>query len=178
MRGMKARRSRKAVRENLELVKLAQRFEIHNRSDGKSPRTVQWYNQTVEVFTGWLESEGMSTRLDDVGEDEARLFILNLQERRGLWGKASSHTVNNRVRALRAFFNWLYRQVTSMVSVLPCPYDASGSRVPSVNPSRMRGSSTQSYSLNFDLAIAWSELHAAIGEQYPRTRTCIYSRPF
>lgn len=110
MSGMKARQSRKAVREDLELVKLAQRFEIHNRSDGKSPRTVQWYNQTVEVFTGWLESEGMSTRLDDVGEDEARLFILHLQERRGLWGKASSHTVNNRVRALRAFFNWLYRQ--------------------------------------------------------------------
>ncbi len=110
MSGMKTRRSRKAVRESLELAKLAQRYEIHNRSDGKSPRTVQWYNETVEVFTGWLESEGLSTRVDDVGEDEARLFILHLQERRGLWGKASSHTVNNRVRALRAFFNWLYRQ--------------------------------------------------------------------
>ena len=100
MSGMKTRRNRKAVRENLDLVQQARRFEVNNRSDGKSPRTVQWYNRTVEVFTGWLESEGTSTRLDGLGEDVARLFILHLQERGGLWGKGSSHTVNNRVRAL------------------------------------------------------------------------------
>ena len=58
----------------------------------------------------WLGAEGMSTCLDDVGEDEVRRFILHLQERTGLLGQASSHTVNNRVRALRAFFNWLYGQ--------------------------------------------------------------------
>ena len=33
-----------------------------------------------------------------------------LQGRKGLWGLASSHTVNNRVRAVRAFFSWLHRQ--------------------------------------------------------------------
>ncbi len=33
--------------EELELGKLAERFEIHNRSDGKSPRTVEWYNQAL-----------------------------------------------------------------------------------------------------------------------------------
>ena len=96
--------------EKLEIIKLAKRFEVHNRSDGKSDRTVEWYNQTVEVLTGWLKEEGMSTCLDDIGEDEVRLFILHLQGRRGLWGVASSHTVNNRVRALRSFFNWLYKQ--------------------------------------------------------------------
>lgn len=51
MNGMKTRRSRKAVRENLELIKLGQRFEIHNHSDGKPVSTVQRCNQTVEVFT-------------------------------------------------------------------------------------------------------------------------------
>ena len=96
--------------EKLELARLAERFEVHNRSDGKSPRTVEWYNQSLEVFGDWLGREGMSTCLDDLCEDEVRLFILHLQGRKGLWGDASSHTVNNRVRALRAFFNWLYRQ--------------------------------------------------------------------
>ena len=110
MAGMKKSRSRAAKRENLELAKLVERFEIHNRSDGKSPKTVQWYNQTLEVLREWLVSEGRSTHLDAIGEDEIRLFILHLQQRPGLWGTASSHTVNNRVRALRAFFNWLYRQ--------------------------------------------------------------------
>ena len=94
----------------LELDKLVQRFEVHNKSDGKSERTVEWYNEVLGLFLDWFKAEGMSTFLDDVGEDEVRLFVLHLQTRNGLWGDASSHTVNNRVRALRAFFNWVYRQ--------------------------------------------------------------------
>ncbi len=96
--------------ENLELYTLVQRFEVHNRSDGKSDRTVDWYNQALELFMAWLRAEGMSTCLEDLGEDEVRHFILHLQDRKGLRGKASSHTVNTRVRAVRAFFNWLYRR--------------------------------------------------------------------
>ena len=95
---------------NLELTSLMERFEVHNRSDGKSDRTVEWYNGVLDLFMSWLRAEGMSTCLDDLGEDEVRSFILHLQGRPGLWGQASSHTVNNRVRALRAFFNWLYKQ--------------------------------------------------------------------
>ena len=110
MTGMKTQRSRQAKGDNLVLDQVAKRFEVHNRSDGKSPRTVEWYNEVIELFVGWLREEGMSTSLDEIGEDEARDFILHLQERKGLWGKASSYTVNNRVRALRAFFNWLYQQ--------------------------------------------------------------------
>ena len=96
--------------ERLELGVLVQRFEVHNRSDGKSESTVEWYNEVLGLFLGWLIAEGMSTFLDDVGEDEVRLFVLHLQGRNGLWGDASSHTVNNRVRALRSFFNWLSRE--------------------------------------------------------------------
>ena len=98
------------VAGNLELDKLVERFEVHNRSDGKSPRTVQWYNEALDLFLGWMRGEGLSTCLDDLGEDEVRSFILHLQERKGWQGQTSSHTVNNRVRALRAFFNWMYRQ--------------------------------------------------------------------
>ena len=98
------------VAGNLELDKLVERFEVHNRSDGKSPRTVQWYNEALDLFLGWLRGEGMSTCVDDLGEDEVRSFILYLQERKGWRGQTSSSTLNNRVRALRAFFNWMYRQ--------------------------------------------------------------------
>ena len=52
----------------------------------------------------------MSTRLKDLGLRESRQFILYIQERPGLRGPASTHTVNNRVRALRSFFNWLYHR--------------------------------------------------------------------
>ena len=96
--------------EKLELSELVQKFEVHKRSEGLSERTVEWYQQALGLFQAWLEEEGMSTCLDDLGEEEVRLFILHLMGRPGLRGPASSHTVNSRVRALRAFFNWLYRQ--------------------------------------------------------------------
>ena len=97
-------------RKTLELGALAKEFELHNRSEGKSPRTVQWYNDVLDLFEGWLESEGLGTSLADLWPNEVRRFILHLQERPGLRGPASSHTVNNRVRALRSFFNWLYSE--------------------------------------------------------------------
>ena len=97
-------------RKSLELGALAKEFELHNRSENKSPRTVQWYNGVLRLFKGWLESEEMGTGLDDLGAHEVRRFILHLQERPGMRGKASGDTVNNRVRALRAFFNWLYEE--------------------------------------------------------------------
>ena len=96
--------------KKLELSELVQKFEVHKRSEGYSERTVEWYQQSLSLFQAWLEQEGMSTCLDDLGEDEMRLFILHLKARPGLKGPASSHTVNNRVRALRAFFNWLYEE--------------------------------------------------------------------
>jgi len=96
--------------QKLELSELAQKLEVHKRSEGFSERTVEWYQQTLAVFQAWLAEEGMSTCLDNFGEDEMRLFILHLQARPGLRGPASTHTVNSRVRAMRAFFNWLHEE--------------------------------------------------------------------
>ena len=96
--------------EKLELSELVEKFEVHKRSEGWSERTVEWYQQALALFQSWLAEQGMSTCLDDLGEDEMRLFILHLKARPGLQGPASSHTVNSRVRAMRAFFNWLYEK--------------------------------------------------------------------
>jgi hypothetical protein len=57
-------------KEDLDLGKLGERFEVHNRSDRKAPTTVRWYNQSLEVFALWLAHEGMSTCLDNIGEEE------------------------------------------------------------------------------------------------------------
>ena len=52
----------------LELERLVEQFEIHYSSDGKSDRTVEWYNQALVLFRNWLTSEGMSARLEDLGD--------------------------------------------------------------------------------------------------------------
>ena len=94
----------------LDLSTLILQFEVHNRSEGKSPATVAWYNEALEFLLRWLQEEGMSTLLEDLGEGEVRQFVLYFQTRKGNRGLVSSNTVNNRVRALRAFFGWLHHQ--------------------------------------------------------------------
>ena len=97
-------------RSNIDLAVLIHHYEVHNRTEGKSPRTVQWYNDVLSMLHGCLESQGMSTILSSIGEPEIRGFILHVQSRPCLkGGVVSPNTVNNRVRTLRAFFAWLKR---------------------------------------------------------------------
>lgn len=97
-------------KSNIDLSVLIQHFEVHNKTEGKSVRTVEWYNQALTMFQEWLKDQGMPTTIGSLGEAEARGFVLYLQGRPGLWGAASTHTIANRVRALRAFFAWLDRK--------------------------------------------------------------------
>lgn len=90
-----------------DLSVLMQHFEVNNRTEGKSPRTVGWYNEVLGMLMRWLIEDGSSTLIGDIDEMTIRRFILHVQERPGMKGKASTHTVANRVRALKAFFAWL-----------------------------------------------------------------------
>ena len=90
-----------------DLSVLMQHFEVNNRTEGKSPRTVGWYNEVLGLFMWWLGEDGSSTAIGDIDENTVRRFILHVQERPGMNGRASTHTVANRVRALKAFFAWL-----------------------------------------------------------------------
>jgi len=92
---------------HIDLSRLIQHFEAFNKSEAKSPRTVGWYNQVLGLFLAWLTEQGKPTQIAAIGEDEVREFIVYLRERR-VNGKApSTHTISNRVRALRAFYSWL-----------------------------------------------------------------------
>ena len=64
--------------------------------------------EVVGLFIRWLGEDGSSTAIGDIDENTVRRFILHIQERPGInKGRASTHTVANRVRALKAFFVWL-----------------------------------------------------------------------
>lgn len=93
-----------------ELALLIQHFEVHNRTEGKSPRTCEWYMEVLGLFSAWLKDQGMATSLSNIGETEVRRFILHLQEKPGIKGPISTHTIANRVWALRAFFAWVHRK--------------------------------------------------------------------
>jgi site-specific recombinase XerD len=97
-------------KSNVELPVLMQHFEVYTRTEGKSPRTVGWYNEVLGLFLKRLEEQGLPINLGSIGEMEVRHFILHIQEKPGVKGPMSAHSVANRVRALRAFFAWLARK--------------------------------------------------------------------
>ncbi len=95
---------------DIQLKDLIRYFDTFNRSDGKSPATLRWYNQTLNLFLSWLIETGRPTNLGSIDENTVREFILWLQERLVHGHKMKVTSVNNRVRALRASFNWLYHK--------------------------------------------------------------------
>ena len=94
-----------------DLLDLMRHFEIHNKTEGKSPRTVEWYNLALGKLRNWLIEQGEPTVLSGLDELKVRMFLLDLQERPGIKGPhMSSHTMYARVNALKSFFGWLHRQ--------------------------------------------------------------------
>jgi secondary thiamine-phosphate synthase enzyme len=69
------RRGRGLTRESFELNELPREFELHNRTEGKSSRTVDWYNLSLKQFHRFLVQGGLPTRLADLGERQVREFI-------------------------------------------------------------------------------------------------------
>ena len=94
-----------------ELSAVMRHFDVHNRTEGKSDRTCQWYMEVLSMFHDWLRLRELPTDLRLIGEHDVREFILEIKKRPGRRSEfISSHTVANRVRALKAFFSWLARK--------------------------------------------------------------------
>src|SRR3990170_2953993 len=114
------KRWRDMRKSDIILEQLISHFQVANRAEGKSPATLRWYEQNLDLFLRYLGERRHSLRLRDVGLDQAREFVLALQDQDVRFAnnpftptrkhKLSSHTINCAVRAVRAFFNWLYRE--------------------------------------------------------------------
>jgi site-specific recombinase XerD len=94
-------------KSNTDLSVVMRHIEVHNKTEWKSPRTVGWYNEVLDMFIKWLKEDGSSTAIGDIDEYTVRRFILHIEERPGIKGPMSTHTVANRVRLLKLFFSWL-----------------------------------------------------------------------
>ncbi len=116
-------------KDDIHLQDLIKYFDTCNRSDGKSPSTLRWYDQTLNMFLGWLIETGRPVTLGSFDEQVVREFIRWLQERCVNGHKMRVYSVNTRVRALRAFFNWLYRKGYTEIHLLQ---DVKPPRLPQV----------------------------------------------
>ena len=89
----------------VKLDKLIIHFAQSNKAEGKSPKTISWYSEMLSGFVRFLESHGHRALLSELGVDTVREFIVHEQER-GI----SPYTVQGKVRALKAFSSWLFRE--------------------------------------------------------------------
>lgn len=111
---VKRTRWSKMRKDNIPFTKLRAAYVVYNKTAGKSPATVSWYEQKLELFQRFL---GADATLTDVNVATVRTFVADLQDRttRNVnnpyntrrEGALSTSYIHGFVRALRAFSTWL-----------------------------------------------------------------------
>ena len=91
--------------KGLDLTNLITHFAQSNKAEGKSPKTISWYSQMLLDFVNCLKRAENGTALGEFSVKNAREFIVHEQVR-GM----SPYTVQAKVRALKAFSSWLYKE--------------------------------------------------------------------
>ena len=94
-------------------------YEICNRAEDKSPRTVSWYSANLKSFHNYLNSRHLPDTLDKIDIKILRQYVLYLLKKNKYHGHpitpekaepVSAATVHGHVRTLRAFFSWLVNE--------------------------------------------------------------------
>jgi site-specific recombinase XerD len=63
-----------------EIGNLIQGFHLSCQTEGKSPKTIEWYTSFLERFRVFLKQNGLPTSIDQVDKNTVRQFILYLQQ--------------------------------------------------------------------------------------------------
>ena len=91
-------------------------YEICNRAESKSPKTISWYSANLKSFHNYLISRHLPDTLDKIDIKVLRQYVLYLLKKNKYHGHPitpekketlSASSVHGHVRTLRAFFNWL-----------------------------------------------------------------------
>jgi site-specific recombinase XerD len=102
--------------ETKSLSEFIDYYEICNRAEDKSPRTVDWYTANLKSFHNYLKSQHLPNTLDRIDIKVLRQYVLYLLKRNKYQGHPitpekkeplSASSVHGHVRTLRAFFSWL-----------------------------------------------------------------------
>ncbi|MBA7645278.1 Tyrosine recombinase XerD [subsurface metagenome] len=111
----------------LELGDLIQAFKLSCQTEGKSPKTIEWYTSFLLRFLKFLGQSKLPTQIDQIERTHIRRFILYLQQEARTPhtnNPLSGATVQGYVRALKAFSAWAEREEytpTNLMAKIPIP---------------------------------------------------------
>jgi len=98
------------------LSELMEYYEVCNRAEGKSPRTIEWYSANLRRFRSYLKDRHLSESMDIIDKQVLRQYVLHLFKSKRFEDHPSIQcsnetlsmaTVHGHVRTIRAFFSWL-----------------------------------------------------------------------
>lgn len=102
---------------NISLDSLLIQYRLSLEAANGSPKTFQGYSDILRRFFGFLKKKGHINSVSDIGREEVRVYIRSLQNAKR-WpnrpqnsedrGKLSPVTVQDHVRAIKAFWSWLF----------------------------------------------------------------------
>ncbi|MFC1983008.1 tyrosine-type recombinase/integrase [Chloroflexota bacterium] len=102
--------------EPKSLLQFIDYYEVCNRAEDKSSKTVSWYSTNLKSFHNYLKSRRLPDTLDKIDIKVLRQYVLYLLKKNKYQGHPitpekreplSASSVHGHVRTLRAFFNWL-----------------------------------------------------------------------
>jgi site-specific recombinase XerD len=94
-------------------------YEVCNRAEGKSPKTVDWYSANLTIFNRYLRGRHLPDSVDVIDTRLLREYILYLQNKGRFSNQPvttakpsplSTATIHAHVRTLRAFVGWLKKE--------------------------------------------------------------------
>lgn len=99
-----------------QLFELIEYYEVCNRAEGKSPKTISWYSANLKSFRNYLKNRHLPDSLNNIDTKLLREYVFYLLKKTkhenhphtpATTELLSTATVHGHVRTLRAFFNWL-----------------------------------------------------------------------
>ena len=111
--------TRKSKKNKASLIfeEFINRYKLSNRAEGKSEKTIQWYDEILKSFDVYLKNTGNSNGLSCLNMENAREYILYLRNKQKFDNHPfiptqnatlSPQTLRCHTRGLKAFATWLY----------------------------------------------------------------------
>ena len=63
------------------LFELIKYYEVCNKAEGKSPKTISWYSANLKSFSNYVKSRHLPDSLDNIDTKLLREYVLYLMKR-------------------------------------------------------------------------------------------------
>ena len=102
-----------------KLSELITYYEVCNKAEGKTQRTISWYSANLHQFRAYVLNRHHSENINSIDTKLIREYIIHLMAKHRFEGHPynsptdeplSSSTIHGHVRTLRAFSNWLLKE--------------------------------------------------------------------